>query len=475
MLEQLGGAAGVGVGAAVIAFWKQFQALLYRITGVIFARYELSGTIGIAARHYLVTESSRTFNLGSTFFRSSVALTTRERRFEFVGFEILNESGAIFICRYGILLGTESSTVLDSSNMKLTSIRGLFRVRKFLREAMLVYNRSTYDVRKRFFLVKKCGRGSVHARKSSADYVQPASSGSRGPQGGGSDVSAYDTAEALRRKNLQLVTHDYEDILETSDLGGGADHDPFHGLFYAPDVMHKVEGVRNWLEDRQWYEDRSIPWRLGWLLYGPPGTGKTRLVVAMARLYDMPIFFFDLASMSNEDFETEWKHAQAMTPCMVVFEDFCRTFKEDKNLIGEEGGGLALTTILNCMSGGEAAHGIFTVITANTIENVSPAIGQPIDGKGSSRPGRTDAAIKLDAMAPKEQEALVRFMLDGLPEKQMVKVLQATRGMTAAQATNVCVDFGRSWRKEQNGESTTTGRIEESGDRENNTTLTTTG
>lgn len=474
MLDQLGGAAGVGVGAAVVAFWKQFQALLYRITGVIFARYELNGTIGLAARHYLVTESRWTLNLGSTLFRSSVALTTRERKFEFVAFELLNESGALFICRYGILLGTESSNALDSSNMKLTSIRGLFRVKKFLREAMLVYNRSTYDVPKRFCLVKRSGRGSVHARRIT-DESPTRSAGSAAPHGGASDVSAYDTAEALRRKNLQLVTHNYDDILETSDLGGGADHDPFHGLFYSPEVMLKVEGVRNWLEDRQWYEDRSIPWRLGWLLYGPPGTGKTRLVVAMARRYDMPIFFFDLASMSNEDFENEWKHAQAMTPCMVVFEDFCRTFKEDKNLIGEEGGGLALTTVLNCMSGGEAAHGIFTVITANKIENVSSAIGQPVEGRGSSRPGRTDAAIKLDAMATKEQESLVRFMLDGLPEKQMVKVLQATRGMTAAQATNVCVDFGRSWRKEQNGESTTTGRIEESSDRENTAALATAG
>ena len=475
MLDQLGGAASVGVGAAVIAFWTQFKALLYRITGVIFARYELGGTVGLAARHYLVTESRWTLNLGSTLFRSSVALTTRGRKFEFVGFEMLNESGALFICRYGILLGTESGNTLDHSYMKLTSIRGLFRVRKFLREAMLVYNRSTYDVPKRFCLVKKCGRGSVHARRSVVDEPRANSGGSPTPNGAYSDISAYVTAEALRRKNLQLVTHDYEDILETSDLGGGADHDPFHGLFYAPDVMRKVDGVRNWLEDRQWYEDRSIPWRLGWLLYGPPGTGKTRLVVAMARRYDMPIFFFDLASMSNEDFESDWKHAQAMTPCMVVFEDFCRTFKEDKNLIGEEGGGLALTTILNCMSGGEAAHGIFTVITANKIENVSSAIGQPIEGRGSSRPGRTDAAIKLDAMAPTEQEALVRFMLDGLPEKQMVKVLQATRGNTAAQTTNVCVDFGRSWRKEQNGESTTSGRIEESSDWENTTALATVG
>jgi len=469
MLENIGGAAGVGIGAAVIALWRQFQVLIFRITGVLFARYELNGTIGLAARHYLTTESRWTINLGSTLFRSSVALTTRERRFEYIGFEMLNESGALFVCRYGILVGSESSSELDRSSLKLTSVRGLFRIRKFLNESMLVYNRSTYEVPKRYCLLKRCGAGSVHARRAYGTVDTPPTGSARSIDSG--DVSSYDTAEALRRKNLQLVTHGYEDILETSDLGGGENHDPFHGLFYSADIMSRVEGVQSWLGDRQWYEDRSIPWRLGWLLYGPPGTGKTRLVVAIAKKYDMPIIFFDLASMSNEEFESEWKNAQALAPCMVVFEDFCRTFHVDKNMIGEEGGGLALTTILNCMSGGETAHGIFTVITANTVENVSPAIGQPVNGRGSSRPGRTDAAIKLDTMAPKEQEALVRFMLDGLPEKQLIAVLQATRGMTAAQATNVCVDFGRAWRKEQNGESLTAGRVEESIDREDTPAL----
>lgn len=462
MLSNIGGAATVGVGAAVIAFWKQFQALVFRITGIIIARHQFQGTAGLAVRHYLKTEAKWELNLGSTTYRSSVALTSRRRRFEYIAFEMLNDAGAIYLCRYGVVLATDQSQSFDSADVQVVSLRGFFKMKKFLYDAVAAYNRSTYEVPKRFCLMKRHGAGSVHARTLAPDNGPTTETASSLSVQNVGDISAYAAAEALRRGSLKLVTHDVSEIMDTADLGGGESQDPFHGLFYSPLVMRHVDSVRHWLDDRDWYESRSLPWRLGWLLYGPPGTGKTRLVVAVAQKYDLPIFFFDLASMSNSEFEEHWKHAQAMAPCMVVFEDFCRTFKGEKNLIGEEGGGLALTTILNCLSGGETAHGIFTVVTANDVGNVSEAIGQPTEGKGSSRPGRTDKAVKLDKMAPQEKEALVRFMLDGLPDKSLKQVFAQTHDMTAAQVANVCVEMARAW-KAENEKSIEAGRVEEPG------------
>lgn len=474
MLENMGGAATVGVAAAIAAFWKQFQAVLYRITGVIFARYEVDGSAALACRHYLLTESKWSLNLGSTSYRSSSAVTTRRRRFEFIAFEMLNESGSLYLCKYGILLATDQHKALDGAMLKMTSFRGFFRVKKFIRESILVYNRSTHEVPKRFCLMKRQGAGSVHSRSMANDTPPSGESGAISANGH-QDLSTYETAEALRRGNLQLISHDYDEILETSDLGGGADHDPFHGLFYTEEVLHHVETVGSWIEDKDWYESRSVPWRLGWLLHGSPGTGKTRLVVAIAKKHDMPIVFFDLASMSNEEFEGHWKQAQSLAPCMVVFEDFCRTFKGEKNSIGEEGGGLALTTILNCLSGGETAHGIFTVITVNSTDNLDPAIGLPTETKGSSRPGRMDKALKLDKIQLAERSKLVSFMLEGMPSKLMDKVMSRTMDMTAAQVANVCVDVAREWRKKQNEQSVEVGGVEEPSDREDSTSLTTVG
>lgn len=38
-----------------------------------------------------------------------------------------------------------------------------------------------------------------------------------------------------------------------------------------------VEDAKEFMRSEQWYADRGIPWRRGYLLYGCPGSGKTSL------------------------------------------------------------------------------------------------------------------------------------------------------------------------------------------------------
>ena len=43
-----------------------------------------------------------------------------------------------------------------------------------------------------------------------------------------------------------------------------------------------VDDARDFLESRDWYADRGIPFRRGYLLYGAPGCGKTSMIHSMA-------------------------------------------------------------------------------------------------------------------------------------------------------------------------------------------------
>lgn len=43
-----------------------------------------------------------------------------------------------------------------------------------------------------------------------------------------------------------------------------------------------VEDVKDFIDSPQWYMERGIPYRRGYLLYGPPGCGKSSFITALA-------------------------------------------------------------------------------------------------------------------------------------------------------------------------------------------------
>ncbi|KAL7672312.1 hypothetical protein ACOME3_007201 [Neoechinorhynchus agilis] len=43
-----------------------------------------------------------------------------------------------------------------------------------------------------------------------------------------------------------------------------------------------VKDVQEFIRSRQWYSDRGVPYRRGYLLHGPPGCGKSSFIYALA-------------------------------------------------------------------------------------------------------------------------------------------------------------------------------------------------
>ena len=57
------------------------------------------------------------------------------------------------------------------------------------------------------------------------------------------------------------------------------------------DLIHDVE---HFLSHPNWYIDRGIPYRRGYLLYGPPGSGKTSAIMALAGFSFCYIIYYAL-------------------------------------------------------------------------------------------------------------------------------------------------------------------------------------
>uniref|UniRef100_A0A6C0C865 ATPase AAA-type core domain-containing protein n=1 Tax=viral metagenome TaxID=1070528 RepID=A0A6C0C865_9ZZZZ len=54
------------------------------------------------------------------------------------------------------------------------------------------------------------------------------------------------------------------------------------------------DDVHNFINNEQFYLDRGLPYKRGYILHGQPGCGKTSLVKAIANQYKLPIFIVDL-------------------------------------------------------------------------------------------------------------------------------------------------------------------------------------
>ncbi len=247
----------------------------------------------------------------------------------------------------------------------------------------------------------------------------------------------------------RLLAHRPDELGKgTSPLSPGRSTDK---LYFPEHVRKLVREVEMWRKLRDWYLERDIPWKRGWVLYGPPGTGKSAITRTIAEDLDMPLFVYSLGQVLNEDLEQSWAEMQAHVPCIALFEDFDNVFHGRENVYGKpklsdlivatsaaggangggggEGGGggggnnqssvlntgrLSFDCLLNCLDGVEKSNGIFTVITTNHIDKLDPAMGQPRkkpDGSVefiSTRPGRIDKAIELGFMEDADKLRLAR-------------------------------------------------------------------
>jgi hypothetical protein len=263
-------------------------------------------------------------------------------------------------------------------------------------------------------------------------------------------------------------------------------------LFFPSPIRALIREVEMWRRLRDWYRERDIPWKRGWVLYGPPGTGKSAVTRAIAEDLDMPLFVYALGQMLNEDLERSWAEMQAHVPCVALFEDFDNVFHGRENVYGKpklsdlmagprsapagEGGAagnagdgqavlntgrLSFDCLLNCLDGVEKGNGIFTVITTNHIDRLDPALGRPrtrADGTVeflSTRPGRIDKAIELGYMDEADKLRLARriFFDDEAGYRQCRRLVETEpdRRETPAQFQERCAQLAldRLWQAER--------------------------
>lgn len=166
-----------------------------------------------------------------------------------------------------------------------------------------------------------------------------------------------------------------------------------------------IETIDKFLNNKQWYVDRGIPYKLTILLYGPPGTGKTSIIKAVAHEYNREISMLNISTMTNLTFAAAFYSAPKNSIITIEDIESCRgsqtraqKVEDEKPVDSDE---VSITTMLNTLDGLKELNGEIIFITTNIVDKLSKAL---------TRPGRVDKRIFIPAFTDVEIKEYITMM-----------------------------------------------------------------
>ncbi|KAF8857836.1 hypothetical protein BDZ45DRAFT_714766 [Acephala macrosclerotiorum] len=178
-------------------------------------------------------------------------------------------------------------------------------------------------------------------------------------------------------------------IVEWEPFGPPRKKRPIKSVVLDQGIKERIMAdVDDFLARQQWYVDRGIPYRRGYLLYGPPGSGKSSFIQALAGHFDFGVAIINL----NERGMTDDRLAHLLTKLpartILLLEDADAAFTNRRQVgpDGYSGGTVTFSGLLNALDGVAAGEERIAFLTTNHIDRLDEAL---------IRPGRVDMTVRI--------------------------------------------------------------------------------
>ncbi|ESS31684.1 putative BCS1 family isoform 9 [Toxoplasma gondii TgCatPRC2] len=188
---------------------------------------------------------------------------------------------------------------------------------------------------------------------------------------------------------------------------------PFDSVVLADGVAEQVyEDVVSFLKSSQWYLQRGIPYRRGYLLHGPPGCGKSSFVMAIAGKLKYNICVMNVADPLMTDDRFQYLLATVPPQSLLLLEDIDGAIQKSESALGvaaedRKGAnpygmrGVTFSGLLNALDGIVATEERVTIMTTNHPERLPDSL---------IRPGRVDIKVRIGyATRPQLRRQFLRF------------------------------------------------------------------
>lgn len=396
--------------APLALFWGQARAFVLKILNLFVVQAEYTGMAETIFTRYLNGEKK--YRLGQYSYNAFSDYTIKDKKRLWIGYELIGTTPQIYWIDGWPIVAYMYTNNNNPAKLKIFAIRKTFDPEKHYLKAIKQFNglNGKPSTNKAFAIYYKTGRGNMVMMAESNKPVK----------------ANAEESQSNPWENAQKILG-----YEPSEIGYRQKSDIELGYVFCKDAQGIVNECKQWRNSEEWYKARGILYRRGFLLSGVAGTGKSSLVRKICQILDIPLFIFDLASMSNNDMINAWKEVQAFSPCAVLFDDLDRIFDGSKNVSGEKSGGLTFDCLLGCISGAMPAEGILTFATVNNPEKLDPALGVIKDGR-PSRPGRFDTIVTLGPLVREDRIKLAEMIFKDI-SINIEKIVGEGEGMSAAQ------------------------------------------
>lgn len=391
-----------GIIAAITAGWQHVKSTFVYMSSFVFVKatydYQLSPAI-----HAHIKRNYRPLPSGLLNY-VSLRLKMRDRKEDaLVPFRVPAQT-SVYIKGFKVLF------VHVSERVEIRSLRGLLNFDEFTSEALDTWdriraNRGDRKQPSRFYVSKVIGEEKFGSSMERSRRVHSGNEISEGEAPTASGSSGLLQADISIDRSFKYAPEMYTIT---------NDDDPFDGLYFDESVSRYFDQAKRWYNMGDWYLDRHIPWRRGWLLHGPGGTGKSSIAKAVAQMMGVPVYHFYLATLSDQEFISQWDNMA--TPCVALLEDFDTVFKGRENVTAHKS--LTFDCVLNQISGVTAINGVFLIVTTNHLEHIDPAMGVESDFADgiSTRPGRIDSVIEVGYINEANRRRMANRILRDWPD-----------------------------------------------------------
>ena len=165
--------------------------------------------------------------------------------------------------------------------------------------------------------------------------------------------------------------------------------------------------MQEFLEQKNWYTSRGVPYGRKYLFYGPPGNGKTSIIAALAGELGLNLYILNISDPKLTDSDLACMARNIRSGSLLLLEDIDAAVPSRVNVESEgkrqrksatnsstsgpdnkesKKEGISLSGLLNMLDGVLTPDGIMVVMTTNRLQVLDPAL---------VRPGRVDRKVEF--------------------------------------------------------------------------------